>query len=173
MGFESFQVRLRGGWANYLEADETVRKLPHIKFDRESALMPGATYYLRDDGRHVIEIEVSGEPVRISCRFMLCHPPSVDSAFLGFVHDLMVRLGMEAEICDDVRPEHAHSFSLADYAEFSTLSSHYISARRTEWIAAFGTKQIPATTSEVYKELILPLCQPVHEQLPQTEHPQR
>jgi hypothetical protein len=56
-------------------------------------------------------------PVRVSCRFTLCHPAAVDAAFLRLAHDLMGRLGMEADIFDYVRPEDARSFSLNEFAE--------------------------------------------------------
>jgi hypothetical protein len=160
MGFESFRVELRGGRANYLEVNETVRGLPHVRLDPDAALTPGSTCYLRDDGQHVIEIELPEGPVRLSCRFTLCHPSSVDSIFLDFVRDLMVHLGMEAKICDAVRPEHAGSFTSLEFTEFSVIAARYIAVRRAEWRAAFGTAPLAATTNEVYQRIILPRCQP-------------
>ena len=160
MGFESFQVVLRGGTAPAREVAETLRGLPHLKLDEQSHPLPGPTYYLRADGQHVIEIELDDcSPVRVSCRFTLCHPPSVDAAFLALIRELMACFGMEATICDDVRPEHAHSFSLANYAELEAATLGYIAARRVEWVAVFGGQQLPATTSEVYGQIILPQCQ--------------
>jgi hypothetical protein len=164
MGFEVFRVELRGGRAKYGEADETVRKLPHVSSDQHSVPMQGSTFYVFDDGQHAIELELMDAPVRVSCRFTLCHPPSVDSVFLSLVSELMIRLGMEAKICDDVRPEHAHLFSRHEFAEFSAIVSRYIAVRRTEWIAAFGNEAMAATTNEVYQRIILPRCQPGIEQ---------
>lgn len=164
MGFEHFQVMLRGGKSKYGEADETVRKLPHIKPDQDPVPLRGSAFFVIDDGRHAIELELMDSPVRLSCRFTLCHPPSVDSVFLGLVRELMTRLGMEAKVCDDVRPEHSHAFSLHEVAEFSAITSRYIAARRTEWIAAFGDEPMAATTNEVYHRIILPRCQPKIEQ---------
>ncbi len=161
MGFESFRVELRGGPTSYSEANETIRKQPHVRLDEQSPATKRSTYYVRDDGRHILEVEVKDAPVRISCRFTLCHPSSIDSVFLGRVRGLMVLLGMEVWICDDVRPEDAHSFSLAHYAEFSSAALRSIAARRAEWIAAFGTEQMAATTNQVYERIILPRCQPV------------
>jgi hypothetical protein len=165
MGFESFRVELRGGSVAHPKADRTIRELPHVKPDCESLSMQGSAYYLVDDGRHLIEVELRAAPVRVSCRFTLCHPSSVDSVFLELVRELMLRLSMEAKICDDVRPEHSHWFSLDHYDEFSSVTSHYIAARRVEWRAAFGTEQLAATTNEIYERIILPRCQPV------VEHP--
>lgn len=161
MGFESFRVELRGDMADHPEAKEMIQKHPYIKFDQQSPPMKGSTFYVIDDGRHVIEVELKDAPERVSCRFTLCQPPTVDSIFLDLVRELMLRLGMEAWICDGVRPEDAHSFSLADSTEFSSAALGSIAARRTEWIAAFGPEQLPATTNEVYERIILPRCQPV------------
>ncbi|HEY7157385.1 MAG TPA: hypothetical protein VH575_25750 [Gemmataceae bacterium] len=161
MGFESFRVELRGGQVNYLDAKETIQKHPHVKLDQQSPPMKGSTFYVVEDGRHVLEIELRDAPVRISCRFTLCHPPSVDAVFLDLVRELMLRLGSEARICDDVRPEDARPFSLANFAEFSSATLGYIAARRREWVAAFGAEQMPATTNEAYERIILSRCQPV------------
>jgi hypothetical protein len=164
MGFEAFRVELRGGRAKYGVADEAVQKLPHIKPDQHSGPMEGSTFYILDDGQHVIEIELMDAPVRLSCRFTLCHPPSVDSVFLALLRELMIQLGMEAKIRDDVRPEHSRSFSLSEFAGFSAIISRYIAARRSEWIAAFGDEPMAAATSEVYQRVILPRCEPEIEQ---------
>jgi len=72
----------------------------------------------------------------------------------------MDSLGMEAKICDDVRPEHEHSFSLAEFAELSARLPEYIAVRRREWIAAFGAVRAVATTCEAFERFILPSCLP-------------
>jgi hypothetical protein len=160
MGFEAFRVELRGGRARHEEAAAAIQRLSGIKPDPHSIPLKGSTFYAVDDGRHVIEIELMDLPVRISCRFTLCHPPSVDAAFLGILRELMSRLGMEAVIRDDVRPEHSRSFPLAEFDDFSDSCSRYIADRRAEWIAAFGDEQFAAGTNEVYQRIILPHCQP-------------
>lgn len=161
MGFESFRLELRGGQSTYAEAKETIRQHPHVKLDPQSPPMKGSAFYIVEDGRHVIEVEVKDAPVRISCRFTLCHPPSVDLVFLDLVRELMLQLAMEAWICDDIQPTNVQPFSLTRFAEFSSIALRAISARRTEWIAAFGTEQMAATTNEVHEKIILPRCQPV------------
>ncbi|MBX9584290.1 MAG: hypothetical protein K2X87_28660 [Gemmataceae bacterium] len=160
MGFESFRVELRGGPGTHARADEAVRLLPHAQPDPGAIPSPGSTYYTVADGRHVIEVEVADRPPRVSLRFTLCHPPSVDAAFLALVHDLTARLGMDARVCDDVPPDHAGPFPLARFAEFAGIASQAIHARRAEWITNFGPAQFPATTSEVYEAVILPQCRP-------------
>jgi hypothetical protein len=164
MGFEAFRVELRGRRAQYSDVDAAIQKLPSVKPDEPSIPMQGSTFYVVDDGQHILELELLDAPVRISCRFTLCHPPSVDAAFLTLVRELLLQLGMQVRICDDVRPEHARSFSLAEFAEFSSLTSCSIAARRTEWRAAFGDEALAVSTNDVYQRLILPRCQPGIEQ---------
>src|SRR5207244_4411412 len=159
MGFESFRVELRGGRATYAEADRVIREFPNVRPESNSIPLAGSTFYVLDDGQHKLELELMDSPVRLSCRFTLCHPPSVDLAFLGLVRELMLRLGMEAKICDDVQPAHARSFSLAEFPGFLAITRHYIAPRRSEWIAAFGDQPMAATTNEVYRRIILPQCQ--------------
>jgi hypothetical protein len=160
MGFEAFRVELRGEQARWTDADKVIRNLPGVKLDQHSVPMQGSAFYVIDDGRHAIEVELLDSPVRISCRFTLCHPPSVDPAFLGLVRELMLRLGMQVKICDDVRPEHTRSFAFPEFADFSSITSSYIADRRAEWIGAFGDQPMAATTNEVYQRIILPRCQP-------------
>jgi hypothetical protein len=160
MGFEVFRVELRGGRVKFHEAEEAVRQFPHALPDQDSPPIPGSSYYFVGDGQHVIEVEIMDSPVRVSCRFTLCHPASVDTVFLGVLRQLMIRLGMEARICDNVYPDHSRSFSLQDFPTFSAIASQYIAARRMEWITAFGYEPMTATTNEVYERVILPHCQP-------------
>jgi hypothetical protein len=164
MGFESFRAELRGGGAGYHEADEAIRGLPHVQPDLHSIPMEGSTFYVLDDGKHIIEVELMDSPVKISCRFTLCHPASVDAVFLATLRDLMARLEMTVKLCDDVGPEHSGPFSLKEFAEFSAVTSQCIAARRAEWIAAFGDEPLAAATNEVYERIILPRCQPEVEQ---------
>jgi hypothetical protein len=161
MGFESFRIELHGGSAMFPQAQEEIRVFPQVRLDQQSLPMKGSTYYVFRDGRHVIEMELRDAPVKITCRFTLCHPPSIDAVFLHWVRELMLRLGMEATICDDVGPEHRHSFSLTQFTEFSAATLDYIAMRRGEWNAAFGLEPLSATTNEVYQRIILPQCQPV------------
>ena len=164
MGFEAFRVELRGGPADCRNANRAVQQLLHTHPDHNSIPTKGSTYYLIEDGKHVIEIEVKDAPVRVSCRFTLCQPASVDLVFLGVLRELMGSLGLNATICDDVHPTHSRFFSLHEFPDFQAVARHYIEARRAEWIAAFGTETLAATTNEVYERIIFPRCRPGVEQ---------
>ena len=148
MGFETFRVELCGGRATCQEADEAVRQLPHARPDNQSVPLAGSTYYLLEDGQHVLEVEVRDAPAKLSCRFTLYHPPSVDAVFLHRVRELMTRFGMEARICDDVPPDQARPFTLQEFPEFAAIATRTIAARRVEWQAAFGDEPLAATATE-------------------------
>jgi hypothetical protein len=160
VGFESFQIELHGGHATCLEAEGAIRTLERISIDHDAAGSGSSRFFVMNDGKHVVEIELKHSPPVISCRFTLCHPPSIDAVFLGLVRQLMVLLGMHATIRDDVRPEHAHSFTLDAFDELAAATLQYIHARRLEWIEMCGTEQLAATTSEVFQRIICPQCQP-------------
>jgi hypothetical protein len=160
MGFESFQVRLKGGRSTRKEAIDTLMSLDGVVRDEDSELTPGWPCFLARDGLHAVEMEVTDKRASISCRFTLCHPPSVDTAFLELVRRLMEALPMRVKICDDVTPEHEEPFSLDRFDEFSKACRHYIAARRNEWKSAFGNQELAATTAEAHQHIILPHCIP-------------
>jgi len=161
MSFETFRVELQCGPATHAQVVGTIRRLPHARPDPDAIPSRGSAYFTVEDGLHVFEIEVADSPVRVSCRFTLCHPPSVDAAFLGLVRGLQARLGMAARVCDDVSPDRARYFAAAEFSGFAGVARDAIATRRAEWIAQFGSRQLAAKTSDVYETFILPLCAPV------------
>ena len=70
----------------------------------------------------------------------------------------MVRLGMEAFVCDDVSTQDSKGFSIHQFAEFAEVVSRTIAARRSEWIANFGSEYYSVTAPELYEKVILPRC---------------
>jgi hypothetical protein len=164
MGMEVFLVELHGGNARYEAANEIVRSVSNVKPDPDGGWFPGSTYYVFRDAKHTIEMELADAPVKLMCRFTLCHPPSVDTVFLTLVRELMERLGMEVKIREHIRPEHQHSFSVDEFAEFSTIVRGYMAICRAGWIATFGDRQLGASSKEQFEEIILPMCRPQIEQ---------
>lgn len=159
MGFESFRVELHGGPGTSAEVIEAIRDLDHITADETAIPTPGSHYFVMRDGRHVIEMESTQSPVSVSCRFTLCHPPSVEAVFLAIVRTLMDSLEMQVKICDDVLPEHAGNFSRDTFDAFTRAVLPYIAARRSVWKATFGNQPLAVSTNEVHQRIILPLCQ--------------
>lgn len=160
MGFESFRVELNGGSSTLLEAADAILALEHARRDDEAAFMPDQMCYLVRDTGYAIELELMDSPVTISCRFALCHPPSVDAALFELVRKLMIALNMQVTICEDVLPQHDHPFSLDQFEEFTQAYAPSVAARRREWKAMFGNKLLAATTAEAHQHIILPHCVP-------------
>jgi len=154
MGFESFHADLLPRHATLGEADAAVRRLPGAWPDADALATRGSTYYTVEDGSHVFEIEVTREPVRVSCRFTLCHPPTVDAAFLDLLRDLTRRLG-GAEITGEGLTAEVES------PEFAAALSARVAERRAEWDKMFGSARAAATTAEAFERYILPKCVPV------------
>jgi hypothetical protein len=161
VGFESFRVELSGGTATFAEANSAVRGLPDARPDPVSGIWPDSEFYVIDDGRHVIEVQVAPRPVHISVRFTLCHPPSVDAALVAVVRGLTARLGMRVRIIEDVAPEDARPFAADEMAEFAASVRRAVSGPRAAWVAEFGPDQCAAGSREVYERIILPRCEPV------------
>ena len=160
MGFESFQVTLGGGRVSHADVDKMLRNVPCMRLDPVPAFTPDSINYLFDDGHHIVELQLDDSPVCISCRFALCHPDSIDWAFLDLVRVLMECLGMDATIREDVRPEHEHSFPPAEFAAFASCLPEYIGIRRREWLTAFGPERMAATTADCWRRVIHTHCQP-------------
>ena len=161
MGFESFRVELRGDANTFASKGTFLHHFPSAKPDPEALPYPGSAFFVVDDGLHILEIEVSESPARLSVRFTLCHPESIVEAFLRLLRDLMAVFQMSAKIRDDVRPEHSDWYSAARYDEFASIVPQYIARRRSEWVASFGPAQLSAKTSEVFRRIVLPNCEPV------------
>lgn len=158
MGFESFRVDLSGGDHEFENIRQNLGNLAHVEADKAMTGPHYSSCYIWSDGSHVIEIEVVKKPIRISCRFTLCHPTSIDSAFVKFTRLLMTKFDMNVTIGDDVEPSDSGPFGLQQFGELSSALVSYIAARRTEWIDQFGHEQLAATTDEAFEIYILPLC---------------
>ena len=158
MGFESFRVGVSGGSAAFDETDALVRGLPHARPDPGALHLGGrATYYVVSDGRHVIELEVSDDPARVSCRFTLSHPASVDVVFVGVVRQLLDRLGTGAVAVGGA----GRRYGADDFPAFAEVTLACIARRRAEWVAMFGPETFAGTTPQVFEHTILPHCVPV------------
>jgi len=162
MGFESFRVEFRNPDADFLKIDHYVRTELHGIDDSEASFVGGSNYYTVSDDRAkaVIEMEVDITEKTISCRFTLCHPPIVDVIFSSLIRRLVNKFQLEVRICDTDATN--VWYPSADLELFDRNSGRLISKRRNEWITQFGKEQFPATTVEVYSQIILPHCKSLH-----------
>jgi len=160
MGFESFRVDLRGDEFTSEQINDWLRRQRGARPDDDATRVRGSKYFVIDDGRHVFEIETCDAPVRVSCRFTLCHPPSADGAFLSLIRGLMKRFDMSvhAHCGSDGAPR---KFSFAEFAEFEAVTRKEMTASRRGWIDMFGSRQMAATTAQAHAQFILPRSEPV------------
>jgi hypothetical protein len=158
MGFESFQIEFRRDGQDNRSLSRYVRQLPNARPDKPGVESSGSEYFLVDDGAHKIEIEVTEGRGRISCRFTLCHAPSIEVAFVSLAQDLVKRLDMKVRICAD---EKGRWYSAADFSDFANDISGFIAKERKAWIAQCGPAQLAATTAEAYEWIVLPQSKPV------------
>ena len=158
MGFESFQVELRGGTHAVAEVATIIKGLPGVRPDPQPPMVPGSRCFLAEDGPHVVELEVTGPAPRVSCRFTLCHPASVDGVFFGILRWLMPRLGMQASIGGEAGQTQTFGPDRAE--QLGEAASGLIAARRSEWARAFGAETLGATTAQAHERFILPKCRP-------------
>jgi hypothetical protein len=159
MGFESFQIILRGERTRR-EAEETLHSLPGVVPDPSGGFLRSSTYFVMNDGPHSIEMEVDDAAgLRISCRFILSHPPTIDVVFIAFVCELMGRLGLEATAVEAPEAEPAWTFRPGECADLTAATMRHIAIRRREWIADMGTDHA-INRKELYERIILPRCAP-------------
>jgi hypothetical protein len=163
MGFESFQVRWKPSLSTAIEIDSYLRSLPEITIDVDAIRVGDSRYYLWNDGRHVVEIEwgSGSSPASLSARFMLCNPESITDAYTEFLIQVQRRFGGRLEICDTVPSDRSREFGPGESNEFRDALRESIAVRRAEWIRDFGPRTLAANSRDVYREIILPKCEPV------------
>ena len=108
------------------------------------------------DGRHVFELHLSESAPRLSVRFALAHPASVDAAFLDVIRHLMTHAAVRVRVLSDGPAE----FTLAEFDQFAAHARRCIAHERRVWVATFGPQTFAGSTAEVYRRIILPHCDP-------------
>lgn len=162
MGMESFRVELRGE----VSADRirnAVLALPGAAVNPTGGFIRGE-YFRWSDGHHVFEFhlfEYPPSPPILSLRFALAHPPSVDGAFLDLVRRLMTTTGLRVRVlANEVPDEFDNGFDLQHFCRFTGIVLNCIAEERRDWIDMFGPQTLAASTSEVFRRIILPQCRP-------------
>lgn len=171
MGFESFQVRLNDPRENADAIDAFLLSLPQVSHDNDAFRIGDSRYYIWNYAGHVIEMELGNNPTRMSVRFMLCNPESIATTFADFVLQLHRRFDGRIVICDEVPSNRPNEFTAENLGEFREVLRETIAARRAEWVAQFGPRVLPAKSRDVYREFILPQCEPANSAITDTLYP--
>jgi hypothetical protein len=161
MGFESFQVRLQNPQLNEAAISDLLDSFPQIMIDQDALIIGNSLYFVWNDGKHVIEIELDQNPAQLSARFMLCNPESVSMVYAELLLQLQRQVGGDLVICDPVPPNRPHEFTRENPEEFRDVLYQSIATRRAEWVKQFGPRVLAAKSRDAYREFIIPACTPV------------
>lgn len=107
-----------------------------------------------DDGEHLIEAEVQDMPPRLSLRFALCNPETVDTIFVGLVSRLARMLDAQVRVVGASELA-ACSFSSPDLHGLDSALQQNIEDERKLWQQEFGGETLKATCEEAVVEFIL------------------
>jgi hypothetical protein len=110
------------------------------------------------DGKHVVEFEVLSArgraPARVSMRFTLCHPDSVDRVFLEIATNLMTRQSLSASICEDLPDGTPRDYSQHEIGAFRVWCLWSIDHARRQWQRQFGPERIAVSTAAAWKHFL-------------------
>lgn len=159
MGIESFRVELTG---TKLPASEVVKSLLEVEgiaWDEQGTFLPHQKCFLVRRHNMVVELEMSEQPVVLSCRITLCHPRSADDVFIQLIRELMAHLAMIIVTCvDGLTPDSASI--IEDLSELEKTFRQAIARKRAVWKRQFGEVESAYTEAEVYQHIIIPQCNP-------------
>ncbi len=160
MGAEEFQVVLRGDNENLEKIVDKLKEIPHLSVDKETRSLAKEVHFLINDGVHIIEIEVSyikksKGPIRISFRFALCHPHSIDDAFYSLLIGIGKKLNMNIEIIDEVPSGYSYKFNPPHYRGLYTTLKKSIEIKRHYWVQDFGPGIASLTPSDAIIRFII------------------
>lgn len=151
MGVESYLSLVRRERLDVHIVKEFVTSTLGLSPDpRQYAITTNDSYYVFQDGRHVIEFELAdrSEYVQVSVRFALCHPASVDEVFIDLTTAFIRKFDMTATICEWL-PEGAPTrYDVLDCKLFALNCRRSIEYAREQWRKQFGTEEAGLSISD-------------------------
>ncbi|WP_433936321.1 hypothetical protein AB3662_16675 [Sorangium cellulosum] len=159
MGCEDFLVRLSSDSTPQAAAHVLVG-IPGICPDALVPALPTEVHFRYEDSEHIIEIEVAGAGpcTTLSLRFALCHPSSIDDVFAALVVDLVVALGADIIIAEDIDPDEPGlglSFSSAQVADLRKALAQCIPKKRNLWREEFGSTLARASCRDALERFVI------------------
>ncbi len=159
MGAEDFQAILLSDNVQYDKVVETLRCIPNVDIDNESKRLADENYFVIDDGIHIIELEVSSRGkrkgyIKISCRFALCLPRSIDAVFYRLLRKIGKKFEMLIEVLDEVPVGCLDKFNPPDYVGMDHVLKKAIGLKRMYWVQDFGPETASLRTSEALKKFV-------------------
>ena len=156
MGAEAFQVML---WSAVpmQNAEQVVGGRAGVHRHTVVNPMSDARYFLYEDSEHVVELLLrpDDEGSRISMRFALCHPDSIEETFARLVLDIATDLHADFAILDTVNDEEPEELDWTQGDTFRQALGPAIRFKRTYWQRAFGVDRARLTCSQAVMELMV------------------
>jgi hypothetical protein len=164
MGCESFQAVLVGSGYSEKEVLKYLKDNPNIRIDKEAGSyhkIHGEHYFIYNDEKHIIEIEVRSEKrgkIRMSTRFALCQSVSVHLFFQEFVKNIAGKFGFSIFIAEEVGNEKNGIFLPPNFSGFDETLQCAIKLKQSWWIKDFGPETATVTCSEAILKFVVPKC---------------
>jgi len=160
MGVEDFQVSItyNGKSNEFNELNQYLKSYQNIIADYKTKQISNEHYYIFNDGKYIIEFEVSLREmnlIKISCRFAVCHPASIDSLFEKLIMAIAKKLKAKIEILDETPNGDPYQFFYPNYDNFKKILRKAIEIKRNYWIQDFGPKTLSLKTSDALKKYLL------------------
>ncbi len=163
MGVEDFQVVIKYNGKNkeFNETIQFIKSCQNVFVDYDTKQISNEQYYIFDDSKHIIELEISQREaniIKISCRFAVCHPISIDNVFIELIIIIAKKLKSKIEILDETPNGDPYQFFYPEYEKFETVLKKTIEIKRNYWMQDFGSETASLRTSEAIKKYILSKC---------------
>ncbi len=157
MGWEAFLVSISSDLTHEVVAD-CLLAIPGVRPQSGSDALPGYRQYVYEDPSHIIELETSSEAAqagtRISIRFALCQPASIDGIFAEFVADIAQKSKGAVMIAADAHGELAVDFQHTGMDAFAKSAAFYLGQDRAIWRRDFPDVIPRVTCGEAIEILV-------------------
>ncbi len=161
MGVEDFQTVLicDNDRHDFITIVEAIKSMPKASTDKKSKRLSEEEYFLVEDDDHLIEVEISDNKkkklVKVSCRFALCLPNSIDNIFCKFIREIGQQFKMIIKILDDVPKGFSDIFNPSEYVGLEDSLKKAIQIKRDYWIQDFGSETANLRPSDALRRFVL------------------
>ena len=163
MGCESIQILSTAPY-NSRKIRKYLEAYPNISLDTSNACYndPSEFNYIYNDTNHIVELQLMDckpKPPKLSFRFSLCQPSSIDGKFIELTTSIGKDLNLKIRIMESCQVEDDDIiFSPLDYENYNKILQEVIKVKRDYWIAMFGEETAVVTCSEAIMKFLVPKC---------------
>jgi hypothetical protein len=158
MGCEDFVVRLSSDFSPQHVAKVLLAN-KNIRHDMAFSSLPGETHFCYEDTEHFIELELAcAGRTKVSLRFAVCHPTSIDGVVAALVVELASTLRADTLIAEDLEPDDSGlgmSFGPSQLEELRDSIIQCIPKKRHLWQVEFGTNKARLSCREALEVFVI------------------